>query len=102
MFLGRDGRQIEAKSVSRSINRYLQRQSVNATAHQLRHRYGVIGYQLSRDLRMVQMQMGHASSRTTEGYTRPSADAARSMVAALDALALPTARRGRAPATAST
>lgn len=86
MFLGADGRQIEAKSVSRSINRYLRRQEVNATAHQLRHRYGTIAYQLSRDLRMVQMQMGHASSRTTEGYTRPSAEAAAAMVRQMDAM----------------
>lgn len=92
MFIGHDGRQIEAKSVSRSINRYLQRHEVEATAHQLRHRYGTQAYRVSRDLRMVQLQMGHASSRTTEGYTRPSADAARSMVVALDALGLPSPR----------
>src|SRR5690349_12449418 len=57
MFIGQDGRKIEAKSVSRSISRYLRRQGVDATAHQLRHRYGTVAYQLSRDLRMVQMQM---------------------------------------------
>ena len=98
MFLGQDGRQIEAKSVSRSINRYLQRQGVDATAHQLRHRYGTVAYQLSRDLRMVQMQMGHASSSTTEGYTRPSAEAASAMVRKMDALRSPRSAGAANPA----
>lgn len=95
MFLGLDGRQIAPKSVSSSINRFLRGQDVAATAHQLRHRYGSAAYQLSRDLRMVQEQMGHASPQTTAGYTRASMEAARTMVAALDALA---AARPTAPA----
>ena len=94
MFIGQDGRKIEAKSVSRSINRYLQRQGIEATAHQLRHRYGTLAYQLSRDLRMVQEQLGHASPQTTAGYARPSAEAAARMVALMDALPL-----ARAPLT---
>jgi integrase/recombinase XerC len=84
MFLGLDGRQIDAKSVSRSANRHLARHGVEATMHQLRHRYGTIAYQLSHDLRMVQEQMGHASPQTTAGYTRASAEAAARMVAAMD------------------
>jgi len=92
MFMGLDGRQINADSVSKSVNRYLSNQGVEATAHQLRHRYGVVGYQLTRDLRLLQDQMGHASPNTTAGYTRASADAAARMVAAMDALALPSPR----------
>ena len=62
--------------------------------HQLRHRYGTMAYQLSRDLRMVQEQMGHASTITTAGYTRPSAEAAARMVAAMDGLVVGGALRG--------
>lgn len=88
MFLGQDGAQIGARSVSSSINRFLRVHGIDATAHQLRHRFGTIGYQLSKDLRMLQEQMGHASPNTTAGYARPSADAAARMVALMDALPL--------------
>jgi site-specific recombinase XerD len=84
MFLGVDGRQIAPGSVSRSINRYLRQHGISATAHQLRHRYGTVAYQLSKDLRMVQEQLGHASPNTTAGYARPSAEAAARMVAQMD------------------
>jgi integrase/recombinase XerC len=92
MFLGQDGRQIDPKSVSRSINRFLANNGIDATAHQLRHRYGTRMFQVSRDLRMVQEQMGHASPQTTAGYTRPSAEAATAAIRALDAFALPKPR----------
>jgi integrase/recombinase XerC len=90
MFLGMDGQRMEAKSVSHSANRFLSRNDIPATLHQLRHRYGTVSYQLSHDLRMVQEQLGHASPQTTAGYARPSAEAAARMVAAMDSL--PTAR----------
>jgi integrase/recombinase XerC len=86
MFLGLEGRPMDSRSISRSANRFLSILGVNATLHQLRHRYGTVGYQLSRDLRMVQEQMGHSSPQTTAGYARPSQEAATRMVAALDAL----------------
>jgi len=88
MFLGADGARMAARSVSHVGNRYLQRRGIEATMHQLRHRYGTVAYQVSRDLRMVQNQMGHASPNTTAGYTRVSQEAAAAMVAAMDALTL--------------
>lgn len=97
MFLGLDGHPIEAKSVSSAINRFLKELGVEATAHQLRHRYGTMLYSLSRDLRVVQEQLGHASPQTTAGYTRPSAEAAARAVKALDALATPTPRAAPTP-----
>lgn len=96
MFLGQDGRQIDPKSVSSSGNRFLRTNDIAATMHQLRHRYGVVGYQLTRDLRLIQDQMGHASPNTTAGYTRASAEAAARMVAAMDRL-VPTPRIARDP-----
>lgn len=89
MFLGYDGAQITANAVSRTINRHLRQLGFDATAHQLRHRYGTTAYQLSKDSRMVQEQMGHASADTTAIYTRPSAEAAARMVAAMDAMNAP-------------
>jgi integrase/recombinase XerC len=99
MFLGLDGAQMSGRSVSRVGNAHLARNGIEATMHQLRHRYGTVAYRLSRDLRMVQQQMGHASPDTTAGYTRVSAEAAARMVAAMDAYGVPTPRPdGRAPA----
>lgn len=99
MFRGLDGQALDAKSVSRAANKHLARHGVQATMHQLRHRYGTVAYQLSRDLRMVQNQMGHASPETTAGYTRVAADAAARMVAAMDELEVkPPRRRPQAPA----
>lgn len=85
VFLGRDGQRIAARSVSRNINRHFARIGMDYTAHQLRHRYATTAYQLSRDLRMVQEQCGHASPNTTQIYTLPSQDSAARMVAAMDA-----------------
>lgn len=86
MFYGADGQPIDAGSISRSGNRFLARHGVEATMHQLRHRYGSVAYQLSQDLRLVQEMLGHASPTTTAGYTRLSSKAAGAMVAAMDAL----------------
>jgi site-specific recombinase XerC len=92
MFRGMEGGPIDARSVSRSGNRFLARHEIPATMHQLRHRYATIGYQLSQDLRMLQEQLGHSSPNSTAIYTRPSAEAAVRMVAAMDKLPRPMAR----------
>lgn len=89
IFLGSNGGAMDARSVSRSCNRFLEHHGIDATLHQLRHRFGTVGYQLTRDLRLIQEQMGHSSPQTTAGYSRVSADAARRLVMALDALSLP-------------
>ncbi len=97
MFLGLEGRPMDPRSVTSSANKHLARQGVEATLHQLRHRYGTIGYQLCRDLRLMQEQMGHSSPQTTAGYARVSADAAGRMVAAMDSMTT-----GRDPAGSTT
>jgi integrase/recombinase XerC len=86
IFLGQDGRQIDPKSVSSSVNRFLRLNGIEATMHQLRHRYGTQMFRVSRDLRMVQEQLGHASPTTTAIYTRPSPESAARAVRELDAL----------------
>lgn len=87
MFVGADGRKMNPHSISASGNRYLHEHGIDATMHRLRHRYGTVGYQLSKDLRMLQEQMGHRSPNSTAIYTRASAEAAAAMVSAMDALA---------------
>ena len=58
------------------------------TAHNLRHTYATNLYQVSRDLRFVQEQCGHASPATTAIYARYSDDAAALAVTALDDLSI--------------
>lgn len=59
---------ITAKAVSGAVNAYLRRVGVDATLHQLRHRFGTKAYAVKRDIRVVQDLMGHASPVTTAGY----------------------------------
>lgn len=80
-FARRDGRPgpRPAHLVSRDANDHLHELGITDTLHSLRHRYGSQLYQASRDLRMVQSVLGHASPVTTAGYAawdQPSATAA--------------------------
>ena len=84
IFYGVDGAQIDARSVSRSLNRFLQ-QFGDYTAHQLRHRYGSTAYQLTKDIRLVQELLGHSSPTTTARYAAFDASQTMSMVEAMDA-----------------
>jgi integrase/recombinase XerC len=54
--------------VSRLCNEVLHEAGVAATLHQLRHRYGSQVYAISKDLRLTQELLGHASPTTTAGY----------------------------------
>lgn len=62
--------------LQRRVNRAMLRAGVGGTFHQLRHRYGTIAYQETRDLLAVGRQMGHASPVTTAVYAAPSDDVA--------------------------
>lgn len=66
---------LSAAYVSKLISRAL---PPGVTAHQLRHRYGTRAYQLGgRDLRAVQVLLGHASVATTQIYVAVEDDAVR-------------------------
>jgi integrase/recombinase XerC len=54
--------------VSKIASRHLRECGVDATLHQLRHRYGTQIYCASRDLRLTQELLGHQSPSTTAGY----------------------------------
>jgi site-specific recombinase XerD len=58
---------------------------VDATLHQLRHRFATRLYAECGDLRVVQELMGHCNPKTTAGYAAYSAAAAVSAVCAIAA-----------------
>lgn len=59
--------------VSQIANRFLDDLGIDATLHQLRHRFGTVMYDVSGgDLRAVQEALGHASPTSTAIYTRVS------------------------------
>ena len=63
-------------TLQRRINRAIHRAGIDATVHQLRHRYGTLAYQATRDLVAVGRQMGHSSPVTTAIYAAASDDVA--------------------------
>lgn len=67
---------MSAATLQRRINRAMKRAGVDATFHQLRHRYGTLAYQATRDLVAVGRQMGHTSPVTTAIYAAASDDVA--------------------------
>lgn len=65
-----------AAALQRRVNRAMKRAGVDGTFHQLRHRYGTLAYQATRDIVAVGRQMGHASPVTTAIYAAASDDVA--------------------------
>ena len=55
-------------TVSHLANNHLHACGIAATLHQLRHRFATQAYAASRDLRVVQELLGHASLQSTTGY----------------------------------
>lgn len=72
-----------AAQVSRETSLFLSSLGIGATAHQLRHWFGTNVYRQSKDLRVTQELMGHASPTTTAGYADWSRTEARRAVEAL-------------------
>jgi integrase len=70
------GKPYSAAQLQRRVNRAIAAAGVDATFHQLRHRYGTIAYQATGDLLAVGRQMGHASPVTTAVYAAASDEVA--------------------------
>lgn len=72
--------------LSKLCNTHLDECGIDATLHQLRHRFLTEAYRVSRDIRLVQELAGHASPVTTAGYAAVNqADA----IAAVQAIPAP-------------
>jgi len=72
-----------AAQVSKEVSLYLSSLGISATAHQCRHWFGTNVYRESRDLRVTQELLGHASPTTTAVYADWSRAEARRAVAEL-------------------
>jgi hypothetical protein len=73
---GAEHKPYSAAQLQRRVNRAIKAAGVDATFHQLRHRYGTIAYQATGDLLAVGRQMGHASPVTTAVYAAASDEVA--------------------------
>lgn len=77
------GKPYSADRLERKVNRAIRAAGVDATFHQLRHRYGTLAYQATHDLVAVAEQMGHSSVVTTSIYAAAADDAADKIAAAV-------------------
>jgi site-specific recombinase XerD len=93
IFLGRDGKQMRANSVSQIVNTHLRRLDIPSTAHKLRARYATQAAQVL-DTALVAELCGWESLETARHYIKPDRARALLLVKALDALALPSPRTG--------
>lgn len=85
----RDNGRYTASYVSQTINAHLHGLGIAATAHSLRHRFATDIYRVSRDLRMTQELLGHASVATTAVYAAWSPKESAQVVAKLEPPAPP-------------
>jgi integrase len=83
VFVNGKGGRLIANSVSQRTNRYLHSLGYPETIHQARHLFGTMVYRISRDLRLTQELMGHASPLTTAGYAAWDSEAAAGVIAQL-------------------
>jgi len=79
-----DSEHVPAWLVSQLANRHLRAQNAGATFHALRHLFATKLYANSKDLRVTQEMLGHASPATTAAYTAWSHDRAVAAVCSLD------------------
>lgn len=68
VFLNRDGRPYDPRTVSVYGSRYLHDLGIEATLHSLRHFMGTEAWALTKDLLVVQSLLRHANPATVAGY----------------------------------
>lgn len=78
---GRKGHNL-ANTLDRRVNQYLHDLGIEETLHQLRHRFGTVGYRAVNDPIAVMKLMGHADLSATVIYADASSENARAVVAA--------------------
>lgn len=71
LYLTRDGtnRRMPAHLLSQHGNAYLRSVGVDATMHQLRHRFGTVAHEVTGDLRKTQELLRHRTPVSTQLYT---------------------------------
>lgn len=90
VFPRRDGQHMQNRPqrISQVVSMYLRTGEFSFTLHQARHRFATDIYRDTRDLRLVQELLGHASPQTTAVYTayavRDAVDAVRRISHRLD------------------
>jgi site-specific recombinase XerD len=70
VYVGLAGRAVTPATVSARIGAHTRAAGHQVTAHQFRHYYATRLYERCGDVLAVKLQMGHASTSTTEVYTR--------------------------------
>lgn len=68
-------------TLGRKVNAAIRAAGVDCTFHKLRHRYGSLAYQRTKDPRALADQMGHASVSTTMTFYAAAADGAAQAIA---------------------
>lgn len=68
-------------TLGRKVNAAMAAAGVNGTFHKLRHRYGSVAYQRTKDPKALAQQMGHASVSTTMSFYAAAADDAGQAIA---------------------
>lgn len=68
-------------TLGRRVNAAIRAAGVDATYHKLRHRYGSVAYQATRDPKALAQLMGHASVATTMAFYAAAADDAAAAIA---------------------
>lgn len=81
VFLTQDGRPYLPRTVSVYAARYLRDLGINATLHQARHFFGTAVWALTKDLRVTQEMLRHASPATSAGYAAYDQSLAASAIA---------------------
>lgn len=85
VFLGHNGKQIRANSVSQAVNMHLRRCGLTTTAHKLRARYATRASEVLRTQDVAEL-CGWESLETARHYLKPDRERSVRLVAALDAL----------------
>ena len=88
LFEGQDGGQYSATSIEKIFREAVKRAHIRkyVTPHSLRHSFATHLLEQGTNLRYIQELLGHASTKTTEVYTRVASDALRKIRNPLDHL----------------
>jgi integrase len=76
---------ISTQRLARRVREAFKALGIDATFHQLRHRYATIAYEATGDILAVSRLLGHANVNTTQIYVRTREDVARAIAMAVSA-----------------